>query len=134
MVDGLWLLLIFVAMGVGGWLVERSAQRDDRCCALIVRAPRLLNWLCGNPRGDGTVDLECAARQIASLAFLLGAPLAFLLPLDLSRRAAIVFLGYAVVSVPAFVLSGWLRWHSSRRLSEPHRLRDDTPRPPALSA
>jgi hypothetical protein len=117
MPEGL-LLLLFVWMGAGSWLVERSVQREDRYCGLIVKAPPLVNGLCGNPRRDGTVDLDCAARQLASLVFLVGAPLIFLLPLDLSRRAALVFLGYALLSIPASLLSGWVRWHSSRRRVE----------------
>jgi len=117
MPEGLWLLLLFLLMGAGGWLVERSVQRQGHYCGLVVKAPPLVNWLCGNPRGDGTLDLDCAVRQLSSLAFLVGAPLAFLLPLDQSRRAALVFLGYVILSIPGFALSGWVRWHSSRRLA-----------------
>ncbi len=117
MPEGLWLLFLFVLMGVGTWSLERRVQRDERYCGLVVKAPKIVNLLCGNPRGDGTVDLGCGVRQLSSLAFALGAPLVFLLPLDLSRRAALVFLGYAVISVPGFALTGWIRWRHGHRLA-----------------
>lgn len=117
MSGGLWLLFLFILMGAGTWLLEHRVQREDRYCCQIVKAPRAVTWLCGNPRGDGTIDLDCGVRQLSSLAFLLGAPLVFLLPIDLSRRAALVFLVYAIISVPGFALGGWVRWQSSRRLA-----------------
>ncbi len=118
MVDGAWLLLLFVIMGAGGWLVEHGAQKRVVYDDLIVRPPFALAWLCGNPRGDGTVELDSAVRQLSALALLLGAPLAWLLPLGLSRRAALVFLAYALVSLPGFLLGQWARWHRGRRLAQ----------------
>lgn len=117
----IWLLLIFVLMGVGGWLVEHNAQKRTLCDALLVRPPRVVTSLCGNPRGDGLVELDSAVRQLASLAFLVGAPLVWLLPLDLSRRAALVFLGYALISVPGFLLGQWAGWRAAGDLEAGRR-------------
>lgn len=118
MVDGAWLLLLFVIMGVGGWLVEHGAQKRSLYDALIIRPPRAVAWLCGDPRGNGTVELDSAVRQLSSLAFVVGAPLAWLVPLSLSRRAALVFLIYALISVPGFLLGQWARWQRGRRLAQ----------------
>lgn len=117
MPEDLWLLFLFVLMGAGTWLLERNVQREERYCSEIVKAPPLVNLLCGNPRGDGTIDLGCGVRQLSSLAFALGAPLIFLLPLDLSRRAGLVFLGYVIISIPGFALTHWLRWRHGHRLA-----------------
>jgi hypothetical protein len=117
MPEGTWLLFLFFLMGAGGWIVEHGAQKRRLFNGLSVRVPRPLAWLCGNPRGDGTVDLDSAVRQTSSLAFLVVAPAVWLLPLDLSRRAAFVFLAYALISAPGFVLGQWVRWRSGRRLA-----------------
>jgi len=110
-----WLLLVFILMGVGGWLVERGAQKRGLYDGLVVRPPRAVVWLCGNPHGNGLVELDSAVRQLSSLAFLVVPPLVWLLPLDLSRRVALVFLAYALISAPGFLLGQWARWRSGRR-------------------
>ncbi len=118
MLGGAWLLLLFVIMGVGGWLVEHGAQKRSVYDDLVVRPPRTVTWLCGSPRCDGTVELDSAVRQLSALAFVVSAPLAWLVPMGLSQRAALVFLGYALISVPGFFLGQWARWRRERRLAQ----------------
>ncbi len=113
--SGLWLFVLFALAGIGSWLVEYHGQKDHRYPGLVVRPPRAITWLCGDPRGDGTIDLDSGVRQLSALVFLLGAPVICLLPLDLSRRAALVFLAYAVISVPGFFLGEWARWRRSHK-------------------
>ncbi len=106
---GFWLTLLFVLMGAGTWLVEYRAQRSAEPPALEVRPARWVAWLCGNPRGDGTIDLEHGVRQLAGLIFLVGGPLTALLGLEMRLQAGITFLAYAVIALPALALVEWRR-------------------------
>jgi len=112
-----WLLVVFVLAGAGSWLIEHQGQKDARYRGLAVCPPRAVAWLCGHPRRDGTIDLDAGVRQVAALAFVLAAPLVFLLPVDLSRRAGLIFLAYAIISVPGFFLGQWARWRVSHALA-----------------
>jgi len=81
-------------------------------------------WLCGNPRGNGTLELERAVRQLTSLVFLLGAPLSLLAGLALHLQAALLFLAYALVALPAFALVDWARRRAEKEEEAARELRE----------
>ena len=114
-----WLALVFALLGAGSWLAERRAHRQGGEGLLLVCPPRWVARLCGDPRHDGTVDLESGLKQLSALVFLLGGPLSMLLRLELHRQAAVVFLAYALVALPASFLVGWARWRAERTLESP---------------
>jgi hypothetical protein len=108
------LSLIFVLFGAGSWLVEHQAQAVASQRLLAVRPPGWVAWLCGNPRRDGTLELDGALRQLAALIFVVGAPLAYLVTREPHRLAACVFLAYVAVALPTAVLLERARWRAER--------------------
>lgn len=106
------LFLIFMLMGAIGWLIERRAQKNAGQAVLPIRPPRWVVRLCGNPRGDGTIELASGAKQLLALLFLLATPLCFVLPLSLSVRMGLLFLIYAMVALPITVLVDRLHWQA----------------------
>ncbi len=107
-----WLLFAFLFLGAGQWLAEYQAQKRAWQEALVVRPSRWVALLCGNPRGDCTLGLAQAARQLTALVFVVGAPLSLLLPLAWPLRAGLVFLAYAVFALPASILVERARWQA----------------------
>ena len=122
-----WLALIFALVGAGSWLAERRAQRQAKAGLLVVRPWCWVARLCGDPRRDGTIDLESGLKQLSALVFLLGGPLSMLLPLELHLQAAVVFLVYALVALPVSILVGWARWRAEGAQEPSGRLRSRSP-------
>ncbi len=118
-----WLLPVFVLAGAGNWLIEYRAQRRPGPRLLDFYAPSWMATLCGDPSGDGRIDLERGVSQLTSLIFVFGAPLSLLLPLDTTFRVGLLFLIYALVAMPCFALVEWLR----RKVEEEQQATHSTP-------
>lgn len=97
------LAVLFAALGAAGWLTAYRAQRCAKRCLLASRPPGWAAWLCGNPRGDGTIDLENGLQQLAALVFLAGSPLSLLLKCPPHVQAGLVFVAYVAVALPGTV-------------------------------
>jgi hypothetical protein len=112
------LVLLFIVLGAGSWWAEYRAQKAAGQRLLVVRPPWWVAWLCGRPQGDGTIELDHAAKQLAAVALALGAPLAYLVTGEPHLLAGLVFSAYALVALPAFAL---VAWASRREEREGHR-------------
>ncbi len=123
--SGTVLAIIFVALGAASWLAEHRAQRHAGRCLQAVHAPRWAAWLCGNPRGDNTLDLEHGVRQLTALVFLLGGPLALLWQRTPHMQAGLVFTAYVAVALPATI---WVE-RARQRAEQERNMLMDTPEP-----
>ncbi len=102
---GPWLVVLFVLMGAGQWLAGYRAHRADADRRLLpAHLPPALAWLCGGPRGDGTLELDLALGQLSALALFAGAPLSVLLPVGWPERAGFTFLTYGVAALAAWAI------------------------------
>lgn len=103
MTAGSWVFAVLFALGLGQWLVEYRRQRVRPQGVAVAALPRALVWLCGNPRGDGTVEPACAAQQLASVLFALGALVCLVMGLRLAPAVGAVFLAYLITALPGWI-------------------------------
>jgi len=110
-----WQLLGFVLVGAVPWLAGYMIQRMGGHRSVIIRAPRWVVWLCGNPRGDGKIDLGDGGLQLTGLIPLIGGPLSVLLGVEFRLRLAIVISTYLLTTVAVLVLVEWVNWRQWRK-------------------
>jgi hypothetical protein len=83
------LALLFVGsiFWVGGYWLQRAKNPST----IVVKPPRWVVWLCGNPRGDGQLEIDDASSQLLGLTLLTSSPCLFLWVEDYRTRAGIAF-------------------------------------------
>ncbi len=109
-----WQLIGFLSIGSALWLGGYVIQRGGGYRSVVFRPPQFVVWLCGNPRGDGQVDLGDGGVQLLGLIWLVGGPLLMLLGVEFRLRLAIVFLVFSFGTIIWFVSMEWMNWRERR--------------------
>lgn len=110
-----WQLMGFILVGAVPWFAGYVIQRTGGRRSVIIRPPRWVAWLCGNPRGDGTIDLGEGGFQLTGLIPLIGGPLSILLGMEFYLRVAVVISSYLFATIMVLLLIGWVNWRQRRR-------------------
>lgn len=110
-----WQLVGFILVGMVPWLGGYVIQRSGGRRSILIRPPRWVVWLCGNPRGDGQIDLGDGGMQLTALIPLIGGPLSILVGVDFRLRLAIVISSYLLVVVVWLIVMEWVNWRERRR-------------------
>ncbi len=110
-----WQLMGFVLVGTVPWLAGYMVQRSGGRRSVTIRPPRWVAWLCGNPRGDGTIDLGDGGLQLTGLIPLIGGPLSILSGMEFRLRLAVVISSYLFATIIVLVLMGWVNWRQRQR-------------------
>lgn len=110
-----WQLVGFLGIGIALWLGGYVIQRGGGHRSVIFRPPRFVVWLCGNPRGDGTIDLGDGGMQLLGLIWLVGGPLLVFLGVEFRLRPVIVFSVFSAATIFWFILMEWVKWRQRQR-------------------
>lgn len=108
--------LVGVAIiSAASWFTGYFAQKLGGGRSVTVRPHAWVAWPCGNPRGDGTMDVAGGGTQIVGLVPLAGWPLMLFFGVSLGMRAILVFTSWLGATVGVICLGEWLKWRTRRR-------------------
>jgi len=110
-----WQVIGFILVGIVPWLGGYIIQKGGGHRSVILHPPRWVVWLCGNPRGDGQLDLGDGGMQLTSLIPLVGGPLSVILGIEFHWRLAMVISTYLFAVVVWLIILGWANWQERRR-------------------
>lgn len=110
-----WQLIGFVLVGIIPWFAGYAIQRSGGHRSVVFHPPRFVVWLCGNPRGDGQIDLGEGGMQLTALVPLIGGPLTIFLGIEFRLRLAIVITTYLLTVIAWLGVMGWVSWQQQKR-------------------
>ena len=114
MAKDFWQLIGFTLIGLVPWLAGYMLQKMGGGRSIIIRPPRWIVWLCGNPRNNGQIDLGYGGMQLVGLVPLVGGPLCIALGLEFRLRLVVVTSVYVLVIVLWLIVEGLVNMRHQR--------------------
>ena len=106
-------LMAFLGMGVIGWLSGYIAQRNQiQPRSALLKLPRCVVLLCGNPRKDWSFDLRDGGMQLIGLCLAAAGIFLVAFGIDFQIRVRVfyfVFLGGIAIWFGAMLVAKWLK-------------------------